>query len=343
MEVDGGPALRERQRGSDAEYLSDGIAESIILSLSSLPSLRVMARSTISRYKGRDADPQSVSRELGVRAVLTGRVFHRGDVLVVKTELVDVRDGSQIWGENYSRRISDILAIEEEIAREISEKLRLKVIGEEARDPTRPPTASPGSLPAVSQGTLLLRTSEPPTVCARASSSSARRSISTRNMRSPMPASPTPTTSSAFTCTSRRATAARRRGRPRRRRWSSNRRWRRRGRSSAPRSSTTNETGSACEAGIPQGDRRQARSVCQPATTTASSAGGVGPLPGGSRSVPTRGRDRPSPPSGEDGDRSRACTWPGAMRRRLGILRRLSRWTAASCPRTTSSPGAISS
>ncbi len=115
----------------DAEYLSDGIAESIIHSLSKLPGLRVMARSTISRYKGRDADPQHVGRELGVRAVLTGRVFHRGETLIVKTELVDGRDGSQLWGENYSRKLSDILAIEEEISREISETLRLKLSSEE--------------------------------------------------------------------------------------------------------------------------------------------------------------------------------------------------------------------
>jgi TolB-like protein/Tfp pilus assembly protein PilF len=126
----------------DAEYLSDGIAESIIHSLSKLPRLRVMARSTISRYKGREADPRSVGRELGVRAVLAGRVFHRGEVLVVKTELVDGRDGSQIWGENYNRKLSDILAIEEEISREISEKLRLKLSGEEAEQLARRPTDS---------------------------------------------------------------------------------------------------------------------------------------------------------------------------------------------------------
>ena len=114
----------------DAEYLSDGIAESIIHGLSKLPGLRIMARSTISRYKGRDADPQQVGRELGVRAVLTGRVLHRGDLLIVKSELVDGRDGSRLWGENYSRTLSDILAIEEEISREISEKLRLKISSE---------------------------------------------------------------------------------------------------------------------------------------------------------------------------------------------------------------------
>ena len=127
----------------DTEYLSDGIAESIIHSLSRLPNLRVMARSTLSRYKGREVDPQAVGEELKVRAVLTGRVFHRGESLVVKTELVDVRDGSQMWGENYSRKFDDILALEEEISREISGKLRLKVTGEDAERLTRRATESP--------------------------------------------------------------------------------------------------------------------------------------------------------------------------------------------------------
>jgi serine/threonine protein kinase/Tfp pilus assembly protein PilF len=127
----------------ETEYLSDGIAESIIHSLSRLPTLRVMARTTLSRYKGREIDPQAVGEELKVRAVLTGRVFHRGDSLVIKTELVDVRDGSQIWGENYNRKFGDILALEEEISREISEKLRVKVTGADAQRLTRRATESP--------------------------------------------------------------------------------------------------------------------------------------------------------------------------------------------------------
>jgi eukaryotic-like serine/threonine-protein kinase len=127
----------------DAEYLSDGIAESIINSLSRLPNLRVMARTTLSRYKGREIDPQTVGSELKVRAVLTGRVFHRGDSLVIKTELVDARDGSQIWGENYNRKFVDILALEEEISREISGKLRVKVTGEGEQRLARRATESP--------------------------------------------------------------------------------------------------------------------------------------------------------------------------------------------------------
>lgn len=113
------------------EYLSDGITESIINSLSQLPKLRVVPRSTVFRYKGSERDPQEIGRVLGVRAVLTGRVLQVGELLVVKTELIDVEQESQLWGEQYRRRPGDIFAIQEEIAQEISEKLRLRLSGEE--------------------------------------------------------------------------------------------------------------------------------------------------------------------------------------------------------------------
>jgi serine/threonine-protein kinase len=111
----------------DTEYLSDGITESLINNLSQLPKLKVMARSTVFRFKGREADAQAVGRELNVRAVLSGRVLHREGQLVIRMELVDVADGSHLWGEQYNRKLEDIFAIEEEIAQEISEKLRLKL------------------------------------------------------------------------------------------------------------------------------------------------------------------------------------------------------------------------
>jgi serine/threonine-protein kinase len=118
---------------ADAEFLSDGITESIINNLSQLPKLKVMARSTVFRYKGKQLDPLVVAGELGVRAVLTGRISQRGDTLVVKTEMVDAGDGSQLWGEQFNRPMADIFAIEEEISREISEKLRLKLSGEQKK------------------------------------------------------------------------------------------------------------------------------------------------------------------------------------------------------------------
>src|SRR5206468_4023515 len=118
-------------REPDTEYLSEGITESIINSLAQIAQLRVTPRSTVFRYKGKDLDPQAIGRELNVRVVLTGRVTQLGEALVVGTELVDVVEGSQLWGERYNRKLSDIFALEEEIARKISESLRMKLTGEE--------------------------------------------------------------------------------------------------------------------------------------------------------------------------------------------------------------------
>lgn len=126
-----------------AEYLSDGITESIIDSLSQLPRLKVMARATVFRYKGRDVDPQEVGRELDVQAVLAGRVQSQGGRLIIKVELVDVGDGSRLWGEQYNRTPSDIFEVQEEIAREISKGLRLKLSGEQKRRLGKRHTADP--------------------------------------------------------------------------------------------------------------------------------------------------------------------------------------------------------
>jgi serine/threonine-protein kinase len=122
---------------ADAEYLSDGIAESLINSLSQLAKLRVVPRSTVFRYKGQAIDPQAVGRDLGVRAVLTGRVVQRGGTLNVQIELIDVASLSQLWGEQYNRKLSDILAVQQEISKEISEKLQLRLTGEEKRQLAR--------------------------------------------------------------------------------------------------------------------------------------------------------------------------------------------------------------
>jgi serine/threonine-protein kinase len=123
---------------TDAEYLSDGITETLINNLSKLPKLRVMARSTVFRYKGQATqrlqnvstpDPIQVGLDLGVRAVFIGRVFQRDDALVIKAELVDASDGSHLWGGQFTREMKDIFAIEEEISQEITERLRLKLTG----------------------------------------------------------------------------------------------------------------------------------------------------------------------------------------------------------------------
>jgi eukaryotic-like serine/threonine-protein kinase len=117
----------------DTEYLSDGIAETLIGQLSEIPRLKVMARSTVSRYRGNKVDPQQVGRDLNVRAVLTGRVSQRGDTLTISMDLMNVRDGSELWGGRYNRKLADILAMQEDIAREITDKLRLRLQSEEEK------------------------------------------------------------------------------------------------------------------------------------------------------------------------------------------------------------------
>jgi serine/threonine protein kinase/tetratricopeptide (TPR) repeat protein len=109
------------------EYLSDGITGDLINTLATVPKLRVMAQSTVFRYKGRKIDPQAVGRELNVRAVLTGRIMHVGSSLRIGSELVDVATGSQLWGARYNRKPDDIFVVQDEISNEISGKLRLQL------------------------------------------------------------------------------------------------------------------------------------------------------------------------------------------------------------------------
>lgn len=113
-----------------AEYLSDGITESIIRTLSRVQGLRVMARSTVFRYKGRNPDPMEAGRELKVRAVFAGRLIQRGENIVIKAELVDAEDGSLLWAEQYQRKLGDVFELEADISRQISESLRVKLTGD---------------------------------------------------------------------------------------------------------------------------------------------------------------------------------------------------------------------
>jgi serine/threonine-protein kinase len=126
----------------DADYLGDGITESLINSLSRVPNLAVISRNAVFRYKGRDTDAQAVGQVLKVRAVLTGSVVQRGDALSVSTELIDVRNNRHLWGEQYNRKLHDILAVQEEISREISQKLRLNLTGAEMHRLTKRYTES---------------------------------------------------------------------------------------------------------------------------------------------------------------------------------------------------------
>ena len=127
------------------EYLSDGITESVINNLSQLRQLKVIARSSAFKYKGKQADPQEASKALGVRAIVIGRVLQRGDSLQVSVELVDAHNNTQLWGEQYNRKATDLLALQSEISREITEKLRLRLSTGEQRQLAKPQTADPAA------------------------------------------------------------------------------------------------------------------------------------------------------------------------------------------------------
>ena len=108
------------------EYLSDGITESLIENLSRVPNLKVKSRSTVFHYKGRETDPKKIGRELGVHALLSGSVSQSGDDLSVSVELIDVRDDSHIWGERYGRKVSEVVALPQQISRDVSQRLRTR-------------------------------------------------------------------------------------------------------------------------------------------------------------------------------------------------------------------------
>jgi TolB-like protein len=120
-------AVLQRERRPNTEYLADGISDSVINSLSRLPKLKVISLNAVMRYRGKQIDAQTVGRDLNVGSVLIGRMTQRGDDLIISTELVEVRDNSVLWGEQFNRKRSDILSVQEEIARKISEGLRLRL------------------------------------------------------------------------------------------------------------------------------------------------------------------------------------------------------------------------
>jgi serine/threonine-protein kinase len=121
----------ETSSDPNVDYLSDGITEGVIDSLSQLPQLRVMAWSTVSHYKSRNTDPQKIGRDLNVRAVLTGTFVQHGDTVQVRAELVDVTNGSELWGEQYSGKLADALTLQEDIVKQVSENLRVRLSSEE--------------------------------------------------------------------------------------------------------------------------------------------------------------------------------------------------------------------
>ena len=126
-----------RSADPNTDYLSDGITESLINNLSQISTLRVTARSTVFRYKGKDADPRKVGSDLHVRAVVSGRLLKRGSSLIIQAELMDVATGSQLWGGQYNRQAENVFLLQDDLSIEISEKLRLRLTGDEKRRLTK--------------------------------------------------------------------------------------------------------------------------------------------------------------------------------------------------------------
>ena len=127
---------------SEVEYLSDGMTDTLINSLSQLPNMSVKARTSVFRYKGKDADPQRIGSDLSVQAILSGRVVQRDDNLTLYLALVDARDGNQVWGERYDRKMADLILLQREIARDVSQKLRARLSGAEQRKIVKDYTAN---------------------------------------------------------------------------------------------------------------------------------------------------------------------------------------------------------
>ena len=182
---------------SDADYLSDGITETIINSLSKTPGLKVMSRTTVFRYKDRTVDTQEVGVALRVRGIVTGRVQLRGDKLQVSAELVDAADGTQVWGNEYKRSLNDLMSIQQDLADDIASKLRVSGGGR------RRQARAAASQSQSSEAYQLYCAAASPGTSGRPTRSSAGWNFSSgrrtpiRRSRWPMPASPTATPCSA--------------------------------------------------------------------------------------------------------------------------------------------------
>ncbi|HCX31884.1 MAG TPA: hypothetical protein DHU55_19265, partial [Blastocatellia bacterium] len=129
--------FQNKSEDADTDYLSDGLAESLIFRLSQLPGLKVSPTTSVMRYKGKDTDVAKIASELGVDAVMTGRLVKRGDNLNITVELVDTKNNKSLWGERYERKMSDLLATQREIAAAITQKLQIKLAGGDAKGITK--------------------------------------------------------------------------------------------------------------------------------------------------------------------------------------------------------------
>ena len=145
------PFLNE-SRNPELEYLSDGMTETLISSLSQLPNLNVKARSTVFRFKGKETNPQTIGKELNVQAILNGRVVQRGDQLTLSLELIDVQTENVIWSEQYDRKPADLISLQREIARDVSSKLQTKLSGADQQRLAKTYTTNPEAYKLYLQG-----------------------------------------------------------------------------------------------------------------------------------------------------------------------------------------------
>jgi serine/threonine protein kinase/tetratricopeptide (TPR) repeat protein len=129
--------FQNKSDDADTDYLSEGLAESLIFRLSQLPGLKVSPTSSVMRYQGKETDIAKIAGELGVDSVMTGRLVKRGDNLNITVELVDVRNNKSLWGEQYERKMSDLLSTQREIAASIVQKLQLKLVGNATKGITK--------------------------------------------------------------------------------------------------------------------------------------------------------------------------------------------------------------
>ena len=148
----------------DVEYLSDGMTETLINSLSKLPNLSVKARSSVFRYKAQEVDPQTVGNELKVQAILNGRIVQRGQDLILYLSLVETRTGNQLWGEQYSRKPGDLLSLQNDIGRDVATKLKTKLSGSEEAKVTRKYTQNPEAYQLYLQGRFFANKRTPETI-----------------------------------------------------------------------------------------------------------------------------------------------------------------------------------
>jgi len=152
----------ENASGDQAnDYLSEGLTETIIYSLSKIPKIRVVPRGVVFRYRGKDVDPMTAAEELKVRAVVTGRVLQHKDTLIVKAELVDVVKQDQLWGNQYPRKMADLLEVQEEIAAEIAGHLQQKLVSKPAKRASAKPKENAEAYRLYLQGTHQVRTWTP--------------------------------------------------------------------------------------------------------------------------------------------------------------------------------------